>query len=206
MTSRFKTTLGLIILLTIAVAISTTPAAAQLNSNLGTVTLNATLPEALTVTVNSGAIVNFNLTSNTAANPGSAPTVVTTAWVLKAGRANVNVYAYVADTSKALTGTGGVPPVIPATAVGLTTSISVPGLGPAPTPTSGTMTTAHAGTDPIPGAPAGGLLFANKVINGTDRAASFQASIAWNIDTTVTPQLPADSYTGTVTIQAQATP
>ena len=37
------------------------PASAQINSNTGTVTLNATLSESLTVTVNSGSTVNFTL-------------------------------------------------------------------------------------------------------------------------------------------------
>jgi hypothetical protein len=202
MTSRFKTTLGLIMMLTIALAVSTTPAAAQLNSNVGTVTLNATLPEALTVTVNSGAIVNFNLASNTAANPGSVPTVVTTAWVLKKGRANVNVWAYVAVSASALTGTGGAPPVIPASAVGLTTTAGAN----APTVNNGTLATTPSGG----GAPAfivaggSGLMFATKPITVANQASSIGASIAWNIDTTFNAQLPADTYTGTVSIQAQA--
>src|SRR5437764_15306352 len=70
------------------------PAKAQINSNVGTVTLNAQLSESLTITVNSGSAVNFTLTSNTAANAGSTSTGITTAWVLKPGRTSVALWAY----------------------------------------------------------------------------------------------------------------
>ena len=75
------------------VAANVPPASAQINSNTGTVTLNATLSESLTVTVNSGSTVNFTLAPNTAANAGSTTTGVTTAWTLKPGRTAVALWA-----------------------------------------------------------------------------------------------------------------
>src|SRR5437870_2622661 len=84
------------------VAANVPPASAQINSNTGTVTLNATLSESLTVTVNSGSTVNFTLAPNTAANAGSTTTGVTTAWTLKPGRTAVALWAYFGSATAAL--------------------------------------------------------------------------------------------------------
>jgi hypothetical protein len=43
-------------------------------------------------------------------------------------------------------------------------------------------------------------------ITGANKNSSTTTTLTWNIDTTGTPQLPAGTYTGTVNIQAQATP
>src|SRR2546430_16902425 len=53
------------------------PVKAQINSNTGTVTLNAQLSESLTITVNSGSNVNSTLAGNTPANPGSTTSGIT---------------------------------------------------------------------------------------------------------------------------------
>src|SRR2546429_4063040 len=84
------------------VAANVPPASAQINSNTGTVTLNAALSESLTVTVNSGSTVNFTLAPNTAANAGSTTTGVTTAWTLKPGRTAVALWAYFGSATAAL--------------------------------------------------------------------------------------------------------
>jgi len=100
---------------------------AQLNSNVATVSLNATLPESLTVTVNSGSTVNFTLAANTAANAGSTATGITTGWVLKPGRTSVAVWAYFSTAAQALLHqTSGNTTDIPSAAV----KIQVGGSGP----------------------------------------------------------------------------
>src|SRR5690348_16289115 len=100
----------------LALAAAISPAAkAQINSNTGTVTLNATLPESLTVNVTSGAVVNFTLAANTAANAGSTTSTIQTAWVLQPGRTKVTVWAWVANGAAALTDGAG--DNIPASAV-----------------------------------------------------------------------------------------
>jgi len=205
-TTKFRSVLGLALLLVLVQIATIPPAAAQaVNSNAGTVTLNATLGESLTVNVTSGNLVNFTLASNTAANAGSAPTVVTAVWVLKPGRTQVAVWAWVANTAAALTGTGATPATIPASAVSITTTA---GLN-APAVANGALNTTLSGAAGAPAfitAGGSGLNFATKAITGLNKASLIGASLAWNIDTTVVPQLPADTYTGTVNIQAQATP
>src|SRR5260370_31899144 len=64
------------------------------NSNIGTVTINATLTESLTVTINSGALVAIPILPNTAVNGTATTTGLTTAWTLKPGRTAVAVWAY----------------------------------------------------------------------------------------------------------------
>jgi len=57
-----------------AIVMTVAPAswAQAANSNVGTVTINATLTESLTVTINSGAAVTIPLLANTAANTNVA--------------------------------------------------------------------------------------------------------------------------------------
>ncbi len=80
----------------LALAIATVSASAQFNSNTGTVTINATLPESLTVSL-TNPTVTIPLTANTAVNNSTAPvagTSITTAWVLQPGRTAVKVFVY----------------------------------------------------------------------------------------------------------------
>ena len=123
MKTKLRSALGLALLLVLVQIVSVTPTAAQaVNSAAATVTLNATLAESLSVNVTSGNVVSFALASNTAVNAGSVPTVVTATWVLKPGRTVVTVWAWVATTGAALTGTGGAPATIPASAVSIVTT------------------------------------------------------------------------------------
>src|SRR5947209_7597533 len=82
----------LAMVLTVAVA----PAAAQLNSNIQPITINANLPEALTVNIAAGGnTITIPLAPNTAANQSTAPaggTVITTAWVLGPTRTAVKLF------------------------------------------------------------------------------------------------------------------
>jgi hypothetical protein len=176
------------------------PAMAQINSNVGTVTLNATLAESLTVTVTGGGVVNFNLAPNTAANAGSTTSTILTAWVLTPGRTKVTVWAWVANAATALN--DGVGDNIPAGAV----SAAAAGSGSA----GGALNTVASGGAGVPAfvtpAAATGVQIGNVAIGIGNRASSTTTTLTWNINTTGVPQLPAATYTGTVNIQAQATP
>ena len=185
----------------LALAAAISPAAkAQINSNTGTVSLNATLPESLTVNVTSGAVVNFTLAANTAANAGSTTSTIQTAWVLQPGRTKVTVWAWVANGAAALTDGAG--DNIPASAV----TAAAAGSGSA----GGALNTVASGGAGVPvfvsPAAATGVQIGNVTINGANKAGSTTTTLTWNINTTGVPQLPAATYTGTVNIQAQATP
>jgi len=169
-------------------------AAAPANSNVANVQFNATLDESLTVTVNSGNTVTFTLAPNLNSNPGSTTSSVTTAWVLKPGRTNIAVWAYFSSATAALNPTtAGNTATIPSAAIG----VQVGGSGPFNSCTT---------VSPF-NAAASGVLIGNTSITGnTNTNSSRTDTLAYNIDTTQVPQLPADTYTGVLNIQAQATP
>jgi hypothetical protein len=190
----------LVIAAGIALASIPQAANAQLNSTAGTVTLNATLAESLTVNVTGGGVVNFNLAPNTAANAGSTTSTIQTSWVMTTGRTKVTVWAWVANGAAALT--DGVGDNIPASAV----TAAAAGSGSA----GGALNTSVSGGAGVPAfvtpAAATGVQIGNVTINAANRASNTTTTLTWNINTTGVPQLPAASYTGTVNIQAQATP
>jgi hypothetical protein len=167
---------------------------AQLNSSTGTVALNATLSESLTITVNSGSTVNFTLAPNTAGNTGSATSSVTTAWVLKPGRTAVAVWAYFTSATSALVHqTVGNTVDLPSSAV----KIQVNGAG-AFNPLTA--------VSPFNAAASGVQIGLPTAITGVNKNGSRTDTLAYQVDTTVVPQLPADTYVGTLNVQAQATP
>jgi hypothetical protein len=172
----------------------------QAVSNVGTVTLNATLPEALTVNVTSGGTVTFTLAANTASNAGSTTSTIATAWVLKPGRTSVGVWAWVANGAAALTDGAG--DNIPASAV----SAAATGSGSA----GGALNTSASGGAGVPAfitpAAATGVQIGSVAIGLLNKVGATTTTLTWNISTTFNPQLPANFYTGTVNIQAQATP
>jgi hypothetical protein len=164
------------------------------NSNIGTVTINATMSESLTVTINSGAAVTIPLLPNTAVNGTATTTGVTTAWTLKPGRTSVAVWAYFTSAGVALLHqTAGNTTDIPSSAV----KIQVGGAGPF-----------NALTIVSPfNAAASGLQIGPAIsITGLNKTSSRTDTLAYQIDTTVVPQLQADTYIGTLNIEAQATP
>jgi hypothetical protein len=158
------------------------------------------MPETLTVNVTSGATVNFTLAANTAANAGSTTSTIQTAWVLKPGRTQVTLWAWVPVTTAALTDGAG--DNIAASSV----SAAATGSGSA----GGALNTSASGGVGVPAfiAPstATGVQIGSVAITGANKASSTTTTLTWNISTTATPQLPANTYTGTVNIQAQATP
>ncbi|SRR5581483_1830337 len=171
----------------IAVALATMPAAAQLNSNTGTVTINANLPEALTVNL-TNSTVTIPLTSNTATNTQTSAAVgVTTAWVLNATRTTVKVF--VDSVANPLTnGTDN----IPGTSIKIASALAGP------------YTALTAGGAPfgVDGAQIG----ATTNITGANRSSSRTDNVFFAIDTTFNAQLSAGNYTGTLSVQAQALP
>jgi hypothetical protein len=167
---------------------------AQTNSNIGTVTINATLTESLTVTINSGAAVTIPLLANTAVNGTATTTGLTTAWVLKPGRTSVAVWAYFGSAAVALLHQTALNPTdIPSSAV----KIQVGGAGP-----FNALTT----VSPFNAAASGLQIGPSIAITGANKNSSRNDTLAYQIDTTVVPQLQADTYVGTLNIEAQATP
>jgi len=189
-----KRALGIVALMAAMSTVQVPPVNAQVNSNIGTVNLNATLSESLTVTVNSGSTVNFTLVPNTAVNAGSATTGLTTAWVLKPGRTSVALWAYFTSATASLVHqTAGNTVDIPSSAV----KIQVGGAG---------AFNALTAVSPFNAAASGLQIGSSIAITGVNKNSSRNDTLAYQIDTTVVPQLPADTYVGTLNIQAQATP
>jgi len=171
-----------------AIALSASFACAQVNSGAQAISLNAKLAESLTLNLSANA-VNFTLSAGSATNAGSAGVTATTAWTLAPGRNNVNVYAYFTSSTAALSDGAG--DNIPSSAFYITDNT---------TPAAALTNTVVFG-----GANAG-LRLANVQITTTNRTASRTDAMTFNIDlsTGTLPQLPANTYTGTLNIQAQA--
>jgi hypothetical protein len=168
--------------------------AAPANSNIGTVTLNATLNESLTVTISSGTSINFTLAPNSAVNSGSATSTLTTSWSLKPGRTSIAVWAYFTSATAALNPvTTGNTVAIPSSAV----KIQVNGTG---------GFNACSNVSPFNAAASGLQIGTTSIVGNTNSTGTRTDTLGYQIDTTVVPQLPADTYTGVLNIQAQATP
>lgn len=163
--------------------------AQAVNSGAQAIALNATLAESLTLSLSANS-VNFTLAAGSPNNAGSSNITATTTWVLKPGRTAVGLYAYFANAGAALTdGTDNIPS---------SAFFIADNAGPS---TALTNTVAF-------GAANGGLQLANVAITGANKNASRTDIMAFNINLTggTLPQLPAATYTGTLNIQAQATP
>src|SRR2546423_14710526 len=149
---------GTFVLLAIVLAVAALPASAQVNSNTGLVTINANLPETLSVSL-TNTTVTIPLIQTTAVNQSTSPaagTSITTAWVLQPGRTTVKVFVYATGPTPLSNGTD----TIPATSI----SISNTGQG-------GTYNALAAGTPFGTGLQIGGttnITGANKSSNRTD--------------------------------------
>lgn len=172
----------------LAVGATSLASAQALNSGASPIALNATLAESLTLSLTANA-VNFPLAAGTAANPGSTNITATTTWVLKSTRTAVGVYAYFTAAASALTDGAG--DNIPSSAFTIANN--------------GGAATALTNTVAFGGATAG-LQLENIAITAANRSGTKNDIMAFNINLTTLPQLPAATYTGTLNIQAQATP
>lgn len=157
-----------------------------LNSGASTITLQAVLTDSVSVSLSANA-VNFNLTEGSANNPGSTSITATTTWLLKPSVGSVKVYAFFSSSASALTDGAG--NNIPSADF----QISDNGGG----------FTALTNTVPFGGANAGLLLSTTRIL-GNNRTGSHTDVMNFNINLAPLPNLPAATYTGTLTIQAQA--
>lgn len=162
-------------------------ASAQVNSNVSNITMSASLAESLTVSL-SGSSVNFTLTSGSASNPGNTTISATTSWVLKPGRTAVKLYAYFDSSTIALAHTD-----VANTSDIPSSAVEVGVNGGALSPVSSTVAL---------GAANAGLQLFNQAITGTNKNASRTDTLAFNINLGSLAQLPADTYNGTLHIQA----
>lgn len=168
-----------------AMILAVAPAShAQLNSNQATVNLNAVLAESLSVSAAPGT-VNFTLPASGIA-PGSAPVVITTSWVLSPARTKVSVYAYLSSVAAALTDGAG----NNIAAAKVSGSVNAAPM------------TAFTGASPFSGATAVTVVN-NLAITNANRNSSRVDNLGMQIDTTGLG-LPSGTYTGVMTIQAQA--
>jgi hypothetical protein len=165
-------------------------AAAQANSNEATVSMSAQLLESLTVSVLPG-LVNFSLTSGSASNPGDTTIAVTTTWALTVTRTTLKVYGYFSSASAALVHTAVTNSVdIPSSRV----EVSVNGGASQPFNQTVAFGAANAGRE-----------LASQPLTILNIAGSRTDTIALNINLS-SYVLPADVYTGTLRLRAQATP
>jgi len=163
------------------------PASAQvLNSAASTITLQAVLTDYLAVNLSANS-VNFNLTAGSANNAGSTGITATTTWTLKPSVGSVSVYAFFASSAAALTDGAG---------------DNIPSANFQISDNAGPFT-ALITTVPFGGANAG-LMLSNWKILGNNRTGSHNDNLNFNINLSTLPNLPAATYTGTLTIQAQA--
>lgn len=185
MIKRFKLFLRFLVLGSLALIPAA--ASAQLNSTVSSVTLTATLSETLTISATPSAVTFALISGGTAA--ASAPIAITTTWVLNAGRANVVVDAYFGSATAALTNG----------------SVNIPTSEVFGSVSTGTPTTATAFTQSAALGTAGaGLLLLSQPLSSSNRASTRTDNLALQINLSSQPQLPAGTYTGTLSIQAQA--
>ena len=167
-----------------------TAALAQITSSAATVSLNANLAEVLTVSA-TPSTVNFTLVQGAAA-VGSSPVAIHTTWLLLPTRANLILDGYFSSATAALSDTNTTPDKIPTSAV----------LGQVPT---GTPTTYTAFTQTAALGPTGaGLTLLTLPLTLANIAGNRTDNLSLEIDLTTLPLLPAGTYTGTLTLQAQA--
>jgi len=164
--------------------------AAALNSNTQTVALNATLGESLTISA-SVSTVSFTL-ANGSTVTGDKAVPITTTWVMGPGRTSVKLYGYFASSSAALTD-------------GYTTPDNIPSASVLGQVTTGAPTTYTAFTQTAPwGAASAGLLLVNQAITASPANFVGNRTDNLNLEINTPAQLPAGTYTGTLTLQAQA--
>jgi hypothetical protein len=183
---RLRTKLGTTAALVLAATMLALPARAQVrNSAASPIALNAVLNQSLTVTL-SGNAVNFTLAAGNANNPGSTTITATTSWTLTQTIGTVSLFAYFTSATSALTDGAG--HFIPSSSFQLSNN------GGAFNPLTNTV--------PFGGANAG-LPVSYTLILGNNQS-SRTDTMKFNINLSPLPTLAPGTYTGTLTIQAQA--
>lgn len=165
-----------------------------LSSNTASVTLTATLSESLTVSA-TPTTVTFALTPGGTAM-GNSPVSVTTTWNTSTAEGHIELDGYFSSATAALTSSNQSPATnIPTSAV----------LGQMATgsPTSFTAFTSSAGN--VAGATAGATLpLFNVALSSANRSVTRTDSLALEINLSSLPQIPADTYMGTLYLKAEA--
>jgi hypothetical protein len=164
-------------------------ASAVVLSNVANIVLAANLAQGLSVSLPSGAAVNFAL-ANGGPVGGDVPVVISTSWNLNPGQTGaVSLYAYFSVPAQALTDGGG----------NSIASSLVQGRV-----TTGLPTTFTPFTQTNPVGPAGGsLLLFSENITGINKSKTRSDNLDLQIDLTG-QAIPAGTYTGTLRIQARA--
>jgi len=135
--------------------------------------------------------VNFNLVSNGVANGSSPVTITTTMSGLASLLGTINLYGYFTTPTAALVGQVSAADKIPSSAV----------FGQDP---NGLLTSWTAFTQTTPLGGAGGLaIYSHTYLISVLLPVTHTDVLSLRIDLTSLPQLPADTYTGTLTLQAQ---
>jgi hypothetical protein len=184
---RRQAKLGTVAALALVTAMFAASARAQvLNSTASPIALQAVLSQSITLTL-SGSAVNFNLTAGSPNNPGSTSITATTTWALKPNVGNLNVYAFFSNSGSALTDGAG--NNIPSADFQISNN--------------GGAFTALTNTVPFGGANAGLLLSSTRIL-GNNKTGTRNDVMNFNINLSPLPNLPSGTYTGTLTIQAQA--
>jgi hypothetical protein len=173
--------------LALVVAGLAAPSGAQVrNSGASPIALQAVLNDSITVSLSANA-VNFNLTAGSASNPGSTSITATTTWLLRPNVASLKVYAFFSNSASALTDGAG--NNIPSADFQISNN--------------GGAFTALTNTVPFGGANAGLQLSSTRIL-GNNKSGTHNDVMNFNINLAPLPNLPAATYTGTLTIQAQA--
>lgn len=184
---RLQAQLGTVATLALVAAMLAASARAQvLNSGAKPIALQAVLSDSITVTL-SGNAVNFNLVAGSAANPGSTSVTATTTWLLKPSVGSLKLYAFFSSSAAALSDGAG---------------NNIPSADFQISDNAGALT-ALTNTVPFGGANAG-LQLSSTPILGNNKSGTRNDVMNFNINLSPLPNLPAGTYTGTLTIQAQA--
>ena len=157
-----------------------------LNSGARPIALQAVLNDSISVSLSANA-VNFNLTGGSGANPGSTSITATTTWLLKPSVGSLNLYAFFSSSTAALTDGAG---------------NNIPSADFQISDNAGPFN-ALTNTVPFGGANAGLQLSSTRIL-GNNRSGTRNDVMNFNINLAPLPTLPAGTYTGTLTIQAQA--
>ncbi len=162
-----------------------TAAAQVMNSGVSTVTLNALVGEGITISLSTSS-VNFTLTPGSAVNPGSTGVTVLTSWNSRPGR-DLSLYAFFTSSAVALNNGAGTN--IPSSA------FSISDNGGAFLPLTNTV--------PFGGVAAGLRLGAVTKIMGLNKRGTRTDNLLFNLNISALT-LPAGTYSGVLTIRAQA--
>jgi len=157
------------------------------NSGARTIALQAVLTPSLTVAL-SGNAVNFNMAFGSASNPGNTSITATTSWALNTAIGFVSLYAYFGNSASALTDGAG---------------NNIPSADFQISDNGGALNALN-NTVPFGGANAGRRV-AGTLILLNNMSGSRTDVMNFNINLSTLPNLPAGTYTGTLTIQAPDT-